>query len=481
MISIVRKLAAIALIMLLGLMNAWATTSVKDIKVTNALNQASVAITFTGDKPAYAFFSLHKPERVVVDVNQSEKIAGLPLNFNQQDLVKNIRSSKPKDEQSVRLVFDLRQRAKTRVVTQHNGNNYTVVFTITPENSPRANTAPKAPASAVNEAGRKPSNGTKLTKPASNSHVGMQPAANIVVAIDAGHGGQDPGAVGPKGLQEKNVTLAISEWLRVLLDADPMFKPVMTRSGDYFVSVMGRSDVARKHGANVLVSIHADAAPIGSANGASVWVLSNRRANSEMGTWLEKHEKQSELLGGAGDVLANSKVDPYLSQAVLDLQFGHSQRVGYDVAEKVLQQLQKVGALHKNRPEHASLGVLRSPDIPSLLIETGFISNSSEERQLRSSAYQNKIAQAIYHGLRNYFLAHPLQMAPKVDSRPLQLTDKANASAMATKPQQHKVVSGDTLSSIARRYGVSIIDLQRVNKLKSDVAPLGRVLKIPQA
>jgi N-acetylmuramoyl-L-alanine amidase len=199
-----------------------------------------------------------------------------------------------------------------------------------------------------------------------------------------------------------------------------------------------------------------------------------------MGSWLEKHEKQSELLGGAGDVLANSKVDPYLSKAVLDLQFGHSQRVGYDVAEKVLQQLQKVGALHKNRPEHASLGVLRSPDIPSLLVETGFISNSNEERQLSSSVYQNKIAQAIYHGLRSYFLAHPLQMAPKVDSASLQRTDKVNGSAIVTKPEQHKVVRGDTLSSIARRYDVSIIDLKRVNKLKSDVAPLGRVLTIPQ-
>ena len=107
-------------------------------------------------------------------------------------------------------------------------------------------------------------------------------------------------------------------------------------------------------------------------------MLSNRRANSEMAGWLEQHEKQSELLGGAGDLLANSQADPYLSQAVLDLQFGHSQRVGYDVAVKVLQQLQSVGSLHKRRPEHASLGVLRSPDIPSLLVETGFISNSTE-------------------------------------------------------------------------------------------------------
>ncbi len=162
----------------------------------------------------------------------------------------------------------------------------------------------------------------------------------------------------------------------------------------------------------MLVSIHADAAPNRSARGASVWVLSNKRANSELGNWLEQHEKQSELLGGAGDALANG-ADPYLSQAVLDLQFGHSQRVGYNVAVQVLSELRKVGSLHKRSPEHASLGVLRSPDIPSILVETGFISNSAEEALLDSSDFQDKLASAIHQGLRNYFLAHPLQAAPK--------------------------------------------------------------------
>jgi N-acetylmuramoyl-L-alanine amidase len=249
---------------------------------------------------------------------------------------------------------------------------------------------------------------------------------------------------------------------------------------------MGRSDVARKQGANVLVSIHADVSPNRSANGASVWVLSNRRANSEMAGWLEQHEKQSELLGGAGDVLASAKADPYLSQAVLDLQFGHSQRVGYDVAVKVLQQLQSVGSLHKRRPEHASLGVLRSPDIPSLLVETGFISNNTEEQLLGSGSYQEKIARAIHNGLRSYFLAHPLQADPKVENRPLRVAAAVNkptpaqAKATSAKSTKHKVTRGDTLSSIARRYGVSVAELKRVNQLQSDVAPLDRILTIPQ-
>ncbi|MGX1958937.1 N-acetylmuramoyl-L-alanine amidase AmiB [Serratia proteamaculans] len=592
-----RKLLVIALIAVLGPLgaaSALAASSLSDIKVTNAQREATVSVSFNGP-PDYAFFPLHGPDRVVLDVNQKGKVGGLPLNFSGQNLVKSIRSSTPKDAQSVRLVFDLTQRAKTRVATRQSGSIYTVVFTIAAEGRANTNVVRKAPVPvpapvAVSQPTRQtpvvsepepvpvrkaPSGSNPFTnKPTvvagtasevtpRSSRVSAGSGDRVVVAIDAGHGGQDPGAIGPNGLKEKNVTIAIARRLQALLDADPQFKPVLTRNGDYFISVMGRSDVARKQGANVLISIHADAAPNRSANGASVWVLSNRRANSEMAGWLEQHEKQSELLGGAGDLLANSQADPYLSQAVLDLQFGHSQRVGYDVAVKVLQQLQSVGSLHKRRPEHASLGVLRSPDIPSLLVETGFISNSTEERLLGSSAYQEKIAKAIHNGLRSYFLAHPLQADPKVENRPLDVAAAVNSSTpdvsqpapivsstgssrisgktqihvvkraetlsgiadsygttMAAlrelnklkkdgvwvgqrlkvpagktaaantvakakpsvkKPSKHKVSRGDTLTSIASRYGVSVSDLKRVNKLKSDVAPLDRTLTIPQA
>lgn len=594
-----RKIFVIALIAVLGplgVATALAASSLSDIKVTNAQREATVSVSFNGP-PDYAFFPLHGPDRVVLDVNQKGKVGGLPLNFSGQNLVKSIRSSTPKDAQSVRLVFDLTQRSKTRVATRQSGSIYTVVFTIAAEGSANTNVVRKAPVPVpapvtVSQPARKapvvvsepepepvrkaPNGSNPFTNKPSvvagtaseitprSSRVSAGSGDRVVVAIDAGHGGQDPGAIGPNGLKEKNVTIAIARRLQALLDADPQFKPVLTRNGDYFISVMGRSDVARKQGANVLISIHADAAPNRSANGASVWVLSNRRANSEMAGWLEQHEKQSELLGGAGDLLANSQADPYLSQAVLDLQFGHSQRVGYDVAVKVLQQLQSVGSLHKRRPEHASLGVLRSPDIPSLLVETGFISNSTEERLLGSSAYQEKIARAIHNGLRSYFLAHPLQADPKVENRPLDVAAAVNSStadvsqpapvvssagssrisgktqvhvvkraetlsgiadsygttmaalrdlnklkkdgvwvgqrlkvpagktaaAVSTvakakpsvkKPSKHKVTRGDTLTSIASRYGVSVSDLKRVNKLKSDVAPLDRTLTIPQA
>ncbi|MCD4560733.1 N-acetylmuramoyl-L-alanine amidase AmiB [Lelliottia nimipressuralis] len=349
--------------------------SLSDIQVSNGDAQARITFSFMGD-PDYAFTQVDK-RSVALDIKQTGVIQGLPLQFSGNNLVKSIRSGNAKDPQSLRLVVDLTQNGKTQ-------NDR-----LTSVTSSNTVTRPAARARAVSSDER------------------------VIIAIDAGHGGQDPGAIGPGGTQEKNVTISIARKLRALLNDDPMFKGVMTRDGDYFISVMGRSDVARKQNANFLVSIHADAAPNRSATGASVWVLSNRRANSEMANWLEEHEKQSELLGGAGDVLANSQSDPYLSQAVLDLQFGHSQRVGYDVATNVISQLQRVGAIHKRRPEHASLGVLRSPDIPSILVETGFITNNGEERLLGSDSYQQQIADAIYNGLRNYFAAHPLQSAPQ--------------------------------------------------------------------
>lgn len=477
--------------------------NLSDIKVSNGNSKATITLSFNG-QPVYGFFPLHGPERVVLDIRQSGVIQGLPLTFSGDNIVKRIRSSQPKDSQSIRLVFELTQAGRTRAVTKRNGNNYDVVFTITgtqtaSSSSPRPAAVSSATRSnpvtktAPAKPERNPFDGNKVTAVTSgNTRVApgrTSSSANdtIVVAIDAGHGGQDPGAIGRDGLKEKNVTIAIARKLKALLNADPMFKGVLTRDGDYFISVMGRSDVARKQNANVLISIHADAAPNRSASGASVWVLSNRRANSEMANWLEQHEKQSELLGGAGDLLANSQADPYLSQAVLDLQFGHSQRVGYDVAEKVLAELQRVGSLHKRRPEHASLGVLRSPDIPSLLVETGFISNPAEERLLGSSAYQEKIAQSIYKGLRNYFLTHPLQSGPKQENRPLEsaaaVNVRANSSSTATHytgaTKRHVVQRGETLSGIAAHNGVSMATLRSLNNLKKDGVWVGQRLKVP--
>ncbi|AIN47505.1 N-acetylmuramoyl-L-alanine amidase [Candidatus Palibaumannia cicadellinicola] len=397
----------ITLFLVIGLiMGRCAAATLRNIQVTNNIIHSTVTLCFNAP-PVYTWFSLHNPERVVLDIRQSVLLQGqeeLPINFNGNNLIKRIRTSRPVDKQSLRLVLELTCQSNIRVTKQQVSERYNVVLTILATDINRKMSAVSS---------------TPLPLPSNMINRDLPTASTVpvIVAIDAGHGGQDPGATGPNGLQEKNVTIAIARKLKIMLNADPMFKPVLTRDGDSFISVMGRSDVARKHGASVLVSIHADAAPNRRASGASVWVLSNRRANSEMANWLEQYEKQSELLGGAGNLLANSKTDPYFSQVVLDLQFCHSQRVSYDIAMKVLRQLKNIGTLHKNLPEHASLGVLRSPDIPSLLVEIGFISNMLEEQLLGSNAYQEKIAHALHLGLRAYFIAHPLRQTSFKEQR----------------------------------------------------------------
>ncbi len=511
MMYTLRKIVLIALIAAPGLFvtsSVLAASTLLKINVDNTHHKAIVSVNFNGDRPlSYNFFSLPRPERIVLDVKSRGKIDGLPLSFSSQNLVTGIRSGAPKDHQSMRLVFDLAHPVKMRVNIKKRNSAHILIFALISARGANAHTAHKSVLST-----QTPINTLKLMhmapkganffikKPAaeagaaagitsSRSHASISSSDQVVVAIDAGHGGQDPGAIGPSDLKEKNVTIAVAHRLKALLSSDPQFKPVLTRHGDYFISVTGRSDVARKQGANVLVSIHADAAPNPRANGASVWVLSNRRAHSEMAGWLEQYEKQSELLGGSGDMLVNSQADPYLSQAVLDLQFGHSQRVGYDVGLKVLQQLQHVGSLHKRRPEYASLGVLRSPDIPSFLVETGFISNSTEERLLASSAYQNKIASAIYNGLLNYFLTHPLQIDPIIDprqSKPQEATRfrNKNISFSRTSPrmdrkiQIHVVQNSETLSSIAESYGTTLAVLRELNKLKKNRVRIGQRLKV---
>lgn len=289
-----------------------------------------------------------------------------------------------------------------------------------------------------------------------------------VIAIDAGHGGQDPGAIGRRlKVKEKDVTFAIAKDLQRLLKKDPHFRPVLTRTGNYFISVPKRSEIARKHKAQYLISIHADStARNSSARGASVWVLSNKRASSEMGRWLEDHEKRSELLGGAGEVFANYN-EKYLNKTLLDLQFRHSQFVGYELGKLVLAQLKKITPLSRKEPQHASLGVLRSPDIPSILVETGFLSNATEERLLRTSRYRQKIANAIYQSLRVYYAQ---QMAIQLKQR----AEQANVQ----QGQTYTVRKGDTLSGIARRYKMSLTQLKSLNNLKSNALRIGQKLVV---
>lgn len=297
--------------------------------------------------------------------------------------------------------------------------------------------------------------------------IGLEAQARLVIAIDAGHGGKDPGAIGKNlGLKEKEVTLAISRELKSLLDADPNFKAVMTRNGDYFIQLPDRTEIARKAKANYLISIHADSSPSSeNLKGSSVWVLSNRRANDELGKWLEDREKQSELLGGAGSVLSNTN-ERYLNQTVLDLQFSHSQRSGYELGKSVLGKLANITPLAKSNPQHASLGVLRSPDIPSILVETGFLSNSTEEQRLATTSYRRQVAQAIYQGIVAYTAKTARYTTPKTVYKETKATEnntmgKAD-NKTAVKTADNKTAANNTEKSSA--------DKKADNKKAADTA-----------
>ncbi|MGS0728120.1 N-acetylmuramoyl-L-alanine amidase, partial [Shewanella sp. 0m-11] len=249
------------------------------------------------------------------------------------------------------------------------------------------------------------------------------------------------------------------------INATPGMRAVMTRTGDYFVNLNKRSEIARNSKADLLISIHADAFTSPQPQGASVWVLSMRRANSEIGRWLEQKEKHSELLGGAGEIIQNTDNEQYLAMTLLDMSMDRSMAISHNIAGDVLSNLGRVTKLHKRKPESASFAVLKSPDIPSILVETGFISNPREERLLSQRDHQNNVAKAIHKGVVKYFEANP----------------PVNSMLASKSSVEHKVRSGESLSVIAHRYQVSINSLKKANNLKSNSIRIGQRLIIPRA
>lgn len=389
--------------------------------------------------PDYSYFTLKSPNRLVVDLAHTGNRVNLGKITNNSKLVKRVRTSKPPRKGTLRLVIDLQRPAKANLFalapTEPYGNRLVVDL----EDSQ---------AEAKNQV---------VTAP-------KQVKRDIIVAIDAGHGGDDPGSIGPSGMFEKKVTLQIAKRVAAKINATSGMKAVMTRSGDYFVNLNRRSELARKSKADLLISIHADAFTSPRPRGASVWVLSRRRANSEIGRWLEKKEQHSDLLGGAGEIIQNTDNEQYLAMTLLDMSMDRSMAVSHTIADDVLSDLGKVTRLHKHKPESASFAVLKSPDIPSILVETGFISNPAEERLLKSSQHQDKLATAIYRGVMRYFEAFPPE----------------NTLLAARAHIKHKVRSGESLSVIAHRYGVSVARIKQANKLKSDVLRVGQQLIIPR-
>jgi N-acetylmuramoyl-L-alanine amidase len=314
----------------------------------------------------------------------------------------------------------------------------------------------------------------------------------VIVAVDAGHGGKDPGSHGPGGTQEKNVTLAVARALADEINRQPGMKAVLTRDGDYFIPLKRRYQIAREQNADMFVSIHADAFTSSDAKGSSVWVLSPRGKTSEAARWLADRENRADLIGG---VSLDDK-DDSLAAVLLDLQQGYAIQASESIAGNVLKALSQLGPTHRGYVEHANFVVLRSPDVPSILVETAFISNPTEERKLRDPAHQRQLAEAVMGGVRNYFEATPppgtwfaaqamrrngTQVA---DARPAAkatpaAADSRGARADADVRDLHRVERGESLGSIARQYGVSVNALKSANRMSSDTVQAGAVLAIP--
>ena len=299
----------------------------------------------------------------------------------------------------------------------------------------------------------------------------------FIIAIDAGHGGKDPGAIGKRGVREKNVTLAISKALYSYINSNKQFRGTLTRSRDVFVDLDRRSEIARLRKADLLISIHADSVASGSstARGASVLVLSENRAVRENGKIL-RNNKQKKLIGGAGEVMDQSVGNPYLATAILDMSSTNSRSEGNLLAQEILHQLSAFTHVRKSQPIKASLAVLKAPDIPSLLIETGYLSNRYEEIQLNQPNYQKQIAYRIYLGIKSYYEKYPAQ---KLRSRQESYARTKNMTKNGGTAKSVTVKKGESLGLIAKRYGTTIAQLKKLNSLKSDTVHVGQVLYLP--
>jgi len=291
---------------------------------------------------------------------------------------------------------------------------------------------------------------------------------DIIIAIDAGHGGEDPGAIGPKGQREKHIVLSIAKELQREINSYPGFKAELTRTGDYFIPLRKRSEIARNKNASLLVSIHADAAPRRSAFGASVYVVSQKGATSETARWLADSENRSDLIGGAGILDNKNKM---LASVLLDLSMTSSLTSSLNVGQKVLNKIGTITPLHKKDVEQAGFVVLKNPDIPSILVETGFISNHNESQKLTTKEHQVKLAKAIAAGIVQFF-----QQNPPINTYIAWQRDNGKLP----RPSEHVVISGDNLSVIAQKYNISIADIRKVNKLTNDTLKVGQVLKLPK-
>ena len=439
------RFLAIGLGCLMALSVHAAAVNIENIRTWPAPDHTRIVLDV--DRPVdYALFVLRDPDRVVIDLRGARLLKGVPDARPDDRLLARIRAAQRKRtggrardgvRVDLRVVLDMKQRARPKsfLLKPNRTYGHRLVIDVYPsgggaqETAARKQTADDAPAT----------------------------QRDVVVAVDAGHGGEDPGAVTRSRLREKDVVLAIARALKRRIDRTPGMKAVLIRNGDYYVGLRRRTEIARRHGADLLVSIHADSFRDSRVSGSSVYVLSRRGASSEAARWLAEQANSSDFVGG---VSLDDK-DDVLASVLVDLQQTATLSASSEVGGQVLKSLGRIGRRHKRRIEQAGFLVLKSPDIPSVLIETGFLTNPSDAKRLSSKKHQDKVARAILGGIIRYF-----------DSNPPRGTTFAAA-------RRHTIARGETLSEIAVRYRVSVERLRAANRIDGSIIRAGDVLRIP--
>jgi N-acetylmuramoyl-L-alanine amidase len=491
--------------------------SVNNVRVWRAEGYTRIVLDL--DEPVrYNMVLANNPTRIILSLastNLNASISKLPLAKTPIEIVR----SSIIDNVDLRLVFDLKNSVspKSYLLKKSDGNSDRLVidlYTADPASAVAtqklgASSEPVNIESLLTAAKPEPQiSANKSTNISSNTPTNNTNGKAILIAVDAGHGGVDSGALGPKNMREKDVTLAIAKELVRVINAQPGYSARLTRSGDYFVELQKRRDLARDMKADLFISVHADSFSDPSAYGASVFALSRKGATSEMARFLAQRENDSDLIGRVGGVSLDDK-DAQLAGVLVDLSMTATVNSSLQVGSHVLSSISSIAPLHAKHVEQAGFVVLKSPDVPSILVETGFISNTAESRKLASAAYRGKMAQAIFNGVRRYFAQHPPASSTASSYEPSEKNTVDNSSAekraadikstdikgsgiknsenksvkkSSDSPlpaRKHKVIRGDTLTDIALKYGVKASEIRKLNNMKNDTVKLGQSLKIP--
>lgn len=453
------RISSALLCVLLLFAAAAQAAEVRDVRFWRAPDHSRVVFDLSGPVE-HELITLENPNRLVIDIQGAKLTSDTSkLDFANSPISKIRHAEKPGG--ALRIVFDLSNEVQVRsflLAASGELHDRLVVDFLDKEESTTASggAAPSAP---------------KVVMSVENSS-----HRDVVIAIDAGHGGEDPGAIGPGRVKEKDVVYKIALRLKERFEKKKGYRVVMIRDGDYYVGLAKRRDLARKAQADFFVSIHADAFTNPKANGSSVYALSKRGATSASARILAQRENEADLVGG----VSLSDKDQVLAGVLTDLSMTATLDASLSVGGQLLGEMGKISRLHSKRVEQAGFAVLKSPDIPSLLVETGFISNPHEAGKLKSSTYQSQMAQAIYEGIDRYFRESP---PPDTYFAAVKRGDIAPGKGRTpvTGEREYVIARGDTLSGIAHRYKIPLSDLQRHNQMSGSDIRVGQKIQIPSS